>query len=217
MDNPIIAGLFLILFALPAYYYIVRTNGYTRGIFILCVLNLFALGIETFALKTGQPYGEFSYSDSLGYKIAGLTPWSVGLSWSMILIGATAIVHKYVKNKIFFIPAIVVLLLITDFVLDPGAVALKYWSYTQTNSLYFYNVPLSNFIGWILSGTIGSIFFHLLSSKKIPGKAAISLLFIALFWTGIDLYKGLYIPALIGVLLIVTCLFTVLGSESEKG
>lgn len=216
MDNPVIAGIFLIIFAIPAYYFLIKSFGPERGIIVLAVLNIFALGIETIALKTGVPYGNFSYSNSLGYKLAGLTPWSVGLSWSMIIIGVTAIVHRYLKNKVLYIPATVALLLITDLMLDPGAVALQYWKYAPTDSIYFYDVPLSNFIGWIVSGSIGSIIFFFLSSKTISGKAAVSLLCIALFWTGIDLYKGLYIPALIGCFLIVLCVFTVWGSASVK-
>lgn len=216
MDNPIIAGISLVIFAIPAYYFLVSTAGLKRGIIVIFALQIFALGIETYALATGLPYGQFTYSDSLGYKLFGLTPWSVGLSWSMILIGATAIVHTFLKIKVLTIPAIIATLLAADLVLDPGAVALGYWTYSTGQAPYFYNVPWTNFLGWIVSGAIGSSLLLLLLPKKIPAKAALSLLCIVLFWTGIDIYKGLYLPAIIGILLSTVCIFTVWGSESSK-
>jgi putative membrane protein len=134
----------------------------------------------------------------------------------MILIGATAITQRYIKKRILHVPVIVILLLITDLVLDPGAVALNYWSYSLDNLPHFYGVPLSNFLGWILSGSIGSLLFLIFAQQKISSKATVSLLLIAVFWTGVDIYKGLYIPAFVGVVLTVICFITVWGSESVK-
>lgn len=200
MDNALISGIFLVLFAVPAYYYFIMSLGWRRGSITIIVLQLFALIVETIAIKTGFPYGHFTYSHSLGYKLFDTTPWSVGLSWSMIVIGAAVIVQRYIKKKYLILPAYVLILLVTDVVLDPGAVALGYWKYANTNG--FYNVPFTNFLGWILSGTIGcSLFLILVSKKKLNSKCLLSLLCVILFWTGVDFYKSLFIPASIGVVL----------------
>jgi len=43
-----------------------------------------------------------------------------------------------------------------DIVLDPGAVALGFWSFAEGGSA-FYGVPLSNYAGWALSATVAVI------------------------------------------------------------
>jgi putative membrane protein len=39
--------------------------------------------------------------------------------------------------------------------LDPGAVAVGFWAYADGG--VYYGVPLSNFAGWVLSGTVALV------------------------------------------------------------
>ena len=101
-------------------------------------------------------------------------------------------------------------MILTDLVLDPGAVALDYWKYANTTG--FYNVPYSNFAGWLLSGSIGTaLFMWLLGDKKIAMQAAYSLICILGFWTLVAVFQHLNIPAILGVILLTISIFTVSG------
>ena len=42
-----------------------------------------------------------------------------------------------------------------DLVLDPGAVRLGFWRYAS--NIGFYGVPISNFVGWLVTGSIAAI------------------------------------------------------------
>jgi len=41
----------------------------------------FSLGSELLGTSTGFPFGHYSYLSGLGYKIAGLVPFTIPLSW----------------------------------------------------------------------------------------------------------------------------------------
>jgi putative membrane protein len=50
------------------------------------------------------------------------------------------------------LPAVIGAVLAMDLVLDPGAVALGFWTYADGSA--YYGVPWSNYAGWILSATV---------------------------------------------------------------
>lgn len=200
MNTAVISGISLLLFAIPAYHGLLHACGWKRALVIIMLLNAVGLAVETIALTTGFPYGHFRYSNNLGFKLFDLTPWSVGLSWSMLLIGSVTIAQRVHKNPLPQLAIVVLLLLSADLVLDPGAVSLGYWHYTHAPN--FYQVPYTNFLGWVLSGTLGAvILLKMIHWRSLPVFAAGSFLCILVFWTGIDWYLGLVIPGIIGILL----------------
>ena len=56
-----------------------------------------------------------------------------------------------------------VILTLLDMVLDPGAVLLGFWSFDAGG--WYYNVPRSNFVGWLLSGSVGMFLATILLDK----------------------------------------------------
>jgi putative membrane protein len=111
------------------------------------------------------------------------------------------------------------MVLITDLVLDPGAVALNFWQYQWTG--IFYGVPFMNFIGWILTGIIASILAVITMGDDFnkPGPRALSssLFLILSFWSAVCFYLGLYIPALIGVIFILYILYETKARVGDFG
>jgi putative membrane protein len=93
------------------------------------------------------------------------------------------------------------MVLVADLVLDPAAVALKFWVYESQG--FFYGVPLMNFLGWILTGFLSSLitmYFlknNIYDSNKPEGLVS-SLFLILAFWSAVCLYLELILPALIG-------------------
>jgi putative membrane protein len=214
----IVSSVFVVLFALPSYYAIIDAKGAGKGLVILSVLGIYALLIESSAIHTGFPYGDFIYNDLLGQKIFGLTPWTVAFAWPPILLIAywfaqhftsTVATHKTLKTlSLTAIGAMAI-----DVVLDPAAVYLGFWGWEDPG--FFYGVPLVNFAGWLLSGFIGAVILHTLWGKKTPpASIGYSGLAILWFWTIANVFMLQVVPVLVGIALLMLFFRTM---RSEKG
>ena len=211
-DRPemaIVSSIFVLVFALPSFWTLVKWL-HRRGMWALVALGVFAVGIESFAVATGFPYGHFTYGAKIGDKIFGLVPWTVPFAWTPVLLGSYALARRVVRDGAAMgrwntILATAVISMAFDLVLDPGAVSQNFWTYRAGGA--FYGVPLSNFAGWVLSGAIGAQILHFFAqerNRELPPKGLMgSLWLIALFWTSVCGWSGLWIPSAIGVLLCV--------------
>ena len=111
--------------------------------------------IEYVGVSTGWPYGEFVYGISLG-PMVGEIPAALPVFFlpivlntyilSLLLLGDRT-TSRLVRLAVV-IPAVVAM----DVVLDPAAVSLGFWTYSAGGA--FYNVPVSNYAGWVLSAVI---------------------------------------------------------------
>ena len=127
-----------------------------------------------------------------------------------------ASLNTHEKWKIILLTTFLVL--VADMVLDPAAVALKFWIYESQG--IFYGVPLMNFLGWIFSGFISSLitmYFlkdHINDLSK-PNALISSLFLILAFWSAVCLYMGLILPALIGFIFVGYILYETQGRVGE--
>lgn len=195
----LVSSLSVIVFALPSYLAAVKSLGKKRGLLLLAALGLYALTIESLAIHTGFPYGNFTYTDVLGNKIFGLTPWTVAFAYPPILL----LTYWYARQrhtddfKIWFSAAFGAMLI--DLVLDPAAVRLGFWYWDKPG--FFYGVPLVNFLGWLLSGFLGAVLLHHLWGQKTrpTPHLAYSGLAILWFWSAANLWLEQWLPALLGI------------------
>jgi bisanhydrobacterioruberin hydratase len=133
----------------------------------------------------------------------GLVPWTVPFAWTPILLASYALASRWTNGALRLISA-GVLSMIFDLVLDPGAVAQKFWTYDGGG--FFYGVPLSNFLGWILSGAIGAAILHAFVGDKndvAPPQMLSSTFLIITFWTAVCAWHALWIPVIIGIALLI--------------
>jgi bisanhydrobacterioruberin hydratase len=208
-QNTPISGLFIILMAMPSYYALYRWMGLGKAVSILFILSLYAFTIETFAISTGFPYSSFHYTDQIGYKIAGYTPYTLPFAYVPIFIGSIYLASTISRNiyKYFIITTLLVLLV--DLMLDPAAVALKFWVYHSPG--IFYSIPLMNFLGWILTGFLAVLITYPLLRKDLfqskPSGLVSSLFLILSFWMAVCFYLGLIVPGLIGLFLLLFVLW----------
>ncbi len=201
-----LSGLNVILFAIPGFCAVTRWLGKRDAVVLFAVLGLLALVIETLAIITGFPYGHFGYSELLGYRLFGYTPWTVALAWTPLVLAAYSVAVRTVNSPIFRIVGVAVLLVVFDLVLDPGAVQLGFWRYQDGGD--FYGVPLSNFLGWLFSGFFAAVameIFTRLIKPLLPAPAQLvsSGFLIIFFWTSIAFFSGMTAPFLIGIALLV--------------
>lgn len=201
-----LSALNVLLFSAPSYYGLTRWLGKRDGIVVIGVLGTLALVIETAAIITGFPYGHFGYSELLGWKLFGLTPWTVAFAWPPLVLGSYAVAAGLASNRVPRIIAAAVILTSVDLVLDPGAVMLNFWSYAGGG--FFYGVPVSNFAGWMLTGLIGAAVLEAMLARMrpllpAPAQLAGSLILSVSFWTAVALFGWLVVPAAIGIVLLV--------------
>ena len=159
----------MVLLAIPTVIGCIQWLGWKRAALVLLSLSAFAYGIETIGLKTGFPYGAFTYSDLLGTKLFGTTPWTVPFGWVPLLLASWVTVWQWLRPVEFRILGTIALLVAIDLILDPIAVALSFWKYAHPG--VWFGIPITNFLGWIFSGFIGCLMLQLLTKQEvIPNK-----------------------------------------------
>ena len=201
-----VSSIAVVVFALPSIWAAKMWLGRRDAIILFSTLGLFSLLIETSAIMTGFPYGHFDYSDHLGYKLFGVVPWTVAFAWPPLLLAAYSVAANVNTSRSTRLAITTLSLLTFDFVHDPGAVRLGFWKYADAGS--FYGVPLSNFAGWIISGSAGAAVLEFIVARlrpllPVPVQLSASAVFIFWFWTAFAAFAGMIVPALIGLIVLV--------------
>lgn len=208
----VVSSLFVIVFALPTYWAVVRLLGRRKGFMALLCFGAYGLLIESLALAYGFPYGHFTYTDVLGTKLFGLTPWTVAFAYPPILLIAYAYARRLSNKTSAVLPLTAIFATAIDTVLDPAAVRLGFW-YWDNPGIY-YGVPFINFAGWLLSCFIGAAIVHSflrMQHKLLPGLAW-SGLAILVFWTLVNAWLGQWLPVIFGTLL---CFYFIKTSKNS--
>jgi putative membrane protein len=196
-----ISGISLLTICILANIYLTNTNKYIIYGFILTGSILYIL--EIIGANTGIIYGEFIYNTSWRPALWG-TPVVMLFVWATLIIESYFMVYKKTANTFVRIVLPAVLLVILDLVIDPGAIHLRLWSWA--NGGMWYGIPLSNYVGWLILGIIGSFIFYISTKKQnLSSIQNIPMLYfytLAFFSTYNVLY-GIYVPGIIGFVLII--------------
>ncbi len=131
-----------------------------------------SLGAELLGTSTGLPFGPYSYTNQLGYKILGLVPFNIPTSWFFMLYCSLAICGRLLPtrndnmNKWWWALVAGFVLTAWDVSMDPAMVASVHWQWhlpslegmpLWQNVLiggHFYGMPLTNWLGWLLTGIV---------------------------------------------------------------
>ncbi|TVQ08704.1 MAG: carotenoid biosynthesis protein [Leptolyngbya sp. DLM2.Bin27] len=141
----------------------------TLGLGSLVTFAIAAVGVsltsELLGTSTGFPFGDYTYLNGLGYKVAGLVPFTIPLSWfylglasfllarSGLAAGGGARRYSWVRSLAALLLGSV-LLTSWDFVLDPAMsqTALPFWYWHEPGA--FFGMPYQNFAGWLGTGVV---------------------------------------------------------------
>lgn len=170
-------------------------------------------GAELLGTSTGFPFGEYHYLSGLGYKLAGLVPFTIPLSW--FYLGFSAYLLAYMGlvglGKLRVLGAIAfgsLLLTAWDFVLDPAMsqTTMPFWAWDQPGA--FFGMPYQNFAGWFGTGAvfmaIAAVLWKAkpLEASKIPLGLPLSIyLSNFTFAMVISIDSKIYFPIWLGLLL----------------
>jgi isopentenyl-diphosphate delta-isomerase type 1 len=197
----VLSSVNVLLFALPSFWALKMWLGWSDAAKLVAVLGLYAISVETFAVFTGFPYGHFGYSDHLGFKLFDAVPWTIAFAWTPLMLCAYTAARSLLISRFRRLVCSTFLLLAFDLVVDPGAVTLGFWQYSDGG--VYYGVPVSNFLGWIVSGAVGSaitegVISYFRPLLPPPVQIGSSAFFIIFFWTALAAVSGLGVPAAMG-------------------
>ncbi|MER3431360.1 MAG: hypothetical protein C4324_10025 [Blastocatellia bacterium] len=206
----------VVLFAAPAIWALRWWLGPRGGSILFSTLAVYAILIEAAAIATGFPYGHFGYSHLLGFQLFGLVPWTVAFAWPPLILGAYSVAAFLFENRFLRILGTGVIATLFDSVLDPGAVSLGFWRYSESG--FFYGVPASNFAGWLLTATAGAAIIEVIRLRlrpllPAPLQLAISSAYIVYFWSLVDFWRGNLLPAGIGLMMTAAVSWLILNKR----
>jgi len=149
---------YVVLGFLAALAHALRWIGGWRVVAMFGVASLIALASELLGTRTGYPFGGYSYTPLLGYRILGLVPFPIPISWTFILYCSLAMCGRLLParddGRTRLLWAFVAGLILTawDVAMDPAMVRTAHWLWHEPGP--FYGMPFTNWIGWVVTGTV---------------------------------------------------------------
>jgi len=149
-------SLHIVAGALAMFAFGVAALGWRKtGIFFACAVPI-SLASELIGTGTGWPFGNYAYTDFLGYKVLDHVPFSIPLSWfyvgfaSYLLGNAIAQTRDLRPRTVWSVGLGVWFLTVWDLVLDPAmaheSLEVKFWTWDETGP--YFGMPIQNFVGW---------------------------------------------------------------------
>lgn len=138
----------VIVFALVLTFQVKQNTSFYFFSTICFALAFFA---EVVGVKTGWPFGDYTYGATLGPKILDV-PVIIGANW-VVLVLCTASLCRRIDNKWLASAAGALLMVGMDFLIEPVAIAHDYWTWVLAE------VPLQNYMAW---GALAFILHRLL-------------------------------------------------------
>jgi uncharacterized membrane protein len=208
---------YIVLGALAVALYAYRTLGLRNWLMFMVPAVGISLSSELLGTSTGFPFGNYSYLSGLGYKISGLVPFTIPLSWfylglSAYLLAWTGLSRRLPQlgwlAQVGAIGLGALLLTSWDFVLDPAMsqTALPFWYWHQPGA--FFGMPYQNFVGWMGTGIVFMTVAVLLWGKRAPLLEAADLNLPIMIYLGnftfamvMSMAAGFWVPIALGLLL----------------
>lgn len=194
--------------------------GWRRALRSAVLITLLGLGAELLGTATGWPFGPYAYGDLLGYRIAGLVPWVIPLSWFTMTYATLALALRSWWGAAGTAVWTAVGLVAWDVLMDPSMSAVfPFWTW-GVEGVYF-GMPLVNWAGWLLTGLVlGAVAV----AAARPAKMALrrQRLPLALYVLNgllplaLALTAGMWVAGLVGAAAMGLFLWLVLGGVSQR-
>lgn len=176
-----------------------------------------AFVFEYFGVKYCIPFGCYTYTDSLGVKVAGV-PLVVVFMWCAIGYSAYALVYNLVEKRLARVFATATLLTVVDLVLDPPLSTVGLWIWLEDHWISFYGVPLSNFLGWLVLGlVVGYVYSSLRGGARSRFLVYYSTTLFLLQLTLLNIKLEYVAPSVVGFILVVFSAVQTYSATREEG
>lgn len=141
----------VVLLATAAVLHAASVGGRLTAVLLLVVAGGGGLLAEAVGVRTGLPFGDYSYSGTLGAEVLGV-PALVPLAWVMMAWPALVVARALVAGRAAVALVGAWALTAWDVFLDPQMVDLGHWTWADPHPALpgVSGIPVSNFAGWLL-------------------------------------------------------------------
>jgi putative membrane protein len=189
------------------------------GLWRTAVFFALAVGLsassELIGTGTGWPFGNYEYTDYLGYRLLDRVPFTIPLSWfymglTSYLLGrvVVAIVGRRlgpVGKTAWTVGLGVWFIVVWDLVLDPAmaheGLAVTFWEWHETGP--YFGMPIQNYLGWAFTAFLFMGLSRALWGREVdPTTYPVALpagVYLAniVFASALSLSVGLWLPVLL--------------------
>ncbi|AXV08697.1 protein of unknown function DUF422 [Euzebya pacifica] len=139
----------VLVFSAASLSHAVVARGWRTALRMAAVFVGGGLLVEVVGVATGLPFGEYAYSDRLGWQIAEV-PAVIPLAWLMLGYPAMVVARRVTNRPGPGILLGGVALASWDLFLDPQMVAEGYWTWFGDGPHLIDGVPLTNYAAWLV-------------------------------------------------------------------
>jgi putative membrane protein len=127
--------------------------------------------LEALGVASAKVFGPYFYGNVLGPMFLEV-PVIIGFNWVFIIF-SLSLLSEYLVTTVFQLKAFTKTItgLLTalfavgfDFIMEPAAVGLQYWTWTQTDNPF--DIPLQNYIAWFIIALLFSTTYVLIPKQK---------------------------------------------------
>ncbi|MGH7999114.1 MAG: gamma-carotene 1'-hydroxylase CruF [Brasilonema sp.] len=203
----------IILGTIAVSIYAYRTLGWRTWLGFMLPAVSISVGSELLGTSTGFPFGYYSYLSGLGYKIAGLVPFTIPLSWFYVGLSSYLIARAGLRvaqnpsllRQVGAVGLGAMLFTCWDFALEPAMsqTALPFWYWENPGA--FFGTPYQNYAGWFgtsaLFMTVAGLVWRNTTIKLERSQLRVPLVVYLsnfAFAAGLSLAAGFAIPVSLG-------------------
>ncbi len=127
----------------------VEARGWRRGAVPVAAAGAIGFAVELTAVKTGRPFGHYTYSEKLGPRVGGV-PLLAAAAWALMARPAWVVSGLLARRRVLRVPLAAGALTAWDVFLDPRMAREGYWTWPGGGR--YEGIPASNFAGWFATG-----------------------------------------------------------------
>ena len=134
----------LVMFALFLW-----ANSYFSIKLIKAIIVIYLIGVlaEVLGVRYNIIFGNYYYGNSLGPQVLEV-PLIIGFNWLTLSFATYGVSSYLFKNKTVITVFASILMVLTDYIIEPMAGALDFWYWAGGN------IPIQNYVGWFFVSLI---------------------------------------------------------------
>ncbi len=124
-------------------------NSYFSIKLIKAIIVIYFIGVlaEVIGVRYNIIFGNYYYGNSLGPQVFEV-PLIIGFNWLTLSFATYGVSSYFFRNKTVIIVFASILMVLTDYIIEPMAGALDFWYWVGGN------IPIQNYVGWFFVSLI---------------------------------------------------------------
>ena len=124
-------------------------NSYFSIKLIKAIIVIYLIGVlaEVLGVRYNIIFGNYYYGNSLGPQVFEV-PLIIGFNWLTLSLATYGVSSYFFRNKIVITIFASMLMVLTDYIIEPMAGALDFWYWVEGN------IPIQNYVGWFFVSLI---------------------------------------------------------------